>query len=150
MWRKVRYLLILLGLCTLATCPVAKRACDQQNRSREADTMLDYLEHRLRMAAASGTPWPTVSAPMTPPRGSCCEQGGQCAADATPWLNPTWRALQFAIPAAHYFTYEYVAMPDGSVLLRAHGDVGCDGKATTHERTITLTAGKVSVTSRSD
>jgi hypothetical protein len=112
--------------------------------------MLDYLEHRLRMAAASGTPWPTVSAPMTPPRGSCCEQGGQCAADATPWLNPTWRALQFAIPAAHYFTYEYVAMPDGSVLLRAHGDVGCDGKATTHERTITLTAGKVSVTSRSD
>ena len=150
MWKTVRYLFVLLGLCTLATCPVAKRACDQQNRSREAATMLAYLDHRLRMMAANGQPWPTTSAPMTPARGSCCEQGGQCATDPSQWTHATWRTLRFEIPAAHFFSYEYVAMPDGSVVLRATGDSDCNGTAAIYERILTLSGRVVSASSRAE
>jgi type II secretory pathway pseudopilin PulG len=137
MWRRIRYLLLLIGLCTLATCPVAKRACDRQSRNREADAMLDYLENRLRLLATSSQPWPTTSAAMTPAVGACCDQGGQCEADAAIWRLPTWQSLRFEILSRHYFSYEYVALPGGSVVLRAMGDVDCSGNAETYERTLT-------------
>jgi hypothetical protein len=140
MWKKVRYIAILLTLCAFATCPAAKRSCDQQNHSREAGVSLTYLEQRLASMATQGKPWPTVSTPVTPARNACCEQGGKCGVEPVPWQHETWRTLQFAMDESHYFSYEYLALPDGTVTLRAIGDLDCDGTFATYERVVTRKA----------
>jgi hypothetical protein len=108
------------------------------------------------MLAAAGTAWPTVSTPVTPARNACCEQGGVCGVEPAQWATPTWQALKFTIDEPHYYSYEYLALPDGSVTLRAIGDLNCDGVFSTVERVLTRVApadgssrGTVTVTRRS-
>ena len=139
MWaRRLRYLLALTGLCAIATCPAAKRSCTTKNRSREAENLLGGLADRVATAVATtGKVPPTPAGPT--PQPSCCEQGGTCKPDAALWESAGWRELQFSVDGAFRYTYQYVPDASGqSALLRATGDLDCDGVLATYELKLTV------------
>ena len=142
-WRRLRYLLALLGLCAIATCPIAKRSCTAKGRAREADEVIDYLANRVADAVAATGKVPPLPAGPTPQPG-CCEQGGTCAPDAKTFDEPGWRALQFSIDTPYRYTYEYVPDPSGgAATIRAIGDVDCNSKTSLYELHLTVKAGHV-------
>jgi hypothetical protein len=143
-WRRLRYVLLLTGLCAIATCPAAKRSCTAKTRAAEADQLLGYLADRVAAhSAATGRVPPTAAGPT--PQPACCEQGGTCGPDPSLWAQPGWRELGFSIDGAHRYTYQYAPDPSGlSATLRAVGDVDCDGTVSIVEVKLTITGGKVS------
>jgi hypothetical protein len=132
-WRRLRYLLALVALCAVATCPAAHRSCVARQRAREADQLLDYVaEHVAAVVKDTGRVPPLAAGPTPTP--SCCEQGGSCPPDAAIWDAPGWEQLGFSIDDPSRFTYEYQPDPSGmSATLRALGDLDCDGHALTVE-----------------
>lgn len=137
-WRRVRYVLLLVALCAIATCPTAKRSCQAKQRAREADELLGYLADRVaQIAAATGRVPPTPAGPTPVP--DCCEQGGECAADAARWKTPGWQALQFTIDDDHRYSYAYLPDPSGrAATIRAIGDLDCDEVTSLYEVRIEL------------
>jgi hypothetical protein len=135
MWRRVRYVLILIGLAALATCPAAWRDWRRKNRAEEAPAMLRYLGGLVRDAyTARDGRLPQQSVGPTPPVGRCCEQGGTCTADASLWDDPAWKALRFTIDDSFRYSYQYEVIDGGrSAVLRAIGDLDCDGTSGTYE-----------------
>lgn len=137
MWRRLRWFLTLAALCAIATCPAAKRACTARNRSREADDLLNVIGDRVAHNVAI-----TGKVPLTPagpsPVPSCCEQGGTCKADFSVWNQPGWRELGFSIDGPYRYTYSYVPDPSGqSAIVRAVGDLDCDGTSSLYELKLT-------------
>jgi hypothetical protein len=142
-WRRLRYLLLLIALCAIATYPVAKRSCTAKTRAVEADELLGYLADRVAVHVATTGRVPPIAAGPTPAT-ACCERGGTCPADAAAWSAPGWRELEFSIDGAHRFAVQYAPDPSGlSALLRAVGDVFCDGAVQTVELRLTVTGGKL-------
>lgn len=126
-WRRLRWLLTLIGLTALATMPIGWRACANDQRLSEARQLLAYLADQAKRGAVDGQ-LPRAPVGPTPPIGTCCRQGGQCAVDQTQWRTPGWMALHFTIDDPHRFSYEYQPSPDGGAVFRAVGDVACDGR----------------------
>jgi hypothetical protein len=142
-WRRLRYLLLLIALCAIATCPAAKRSCTARTRAAEADQLLGYLADRVAAQVATTGRVPPAPAGPTPDA-ACCDRGGSCPADAALWSAPGWRELGFSIDGEHRFRYQYA--PDASGLaatLRATGDVACDGTVRTVELKLTVAGGQV-------
>jgi hypothetical protein len=132
-WRRLRYLLLLVALCAIATCPTAKRSCQAKNRAQEAEDMLGYLADRVAVAIASSGHVPATPAGPTPVP-DCCDQGGVCEADPSRWLTPGWQALAFSIDDDHRYTYSYLPDPSGrSAVIRAVGDLDCDDVTSLYE-----------------
>jgi hypothetical protein len=126
-WRRLRWLLALIAISSIATCPIGWRACRKQARHREADDLLRYLGERAAVVFATTHSLPRTPAGPTPALGSCCKHdGGRCPADPAQWDAPAWRALSFTIDDDHRFSYQYTPTPDGGAILRAAGDVDCD------------------------
>ncbi len=142
-WKRVRYVLALAALCAIATCPAAKRACVAERRAEEADDLLDYLGDRVaETVQLTGKVPPLAAGPS--PQTSCCDQGGSCNPDATTWATPAWRALRFSIDNSYRYTYSYAPDPDGrSAILRATGDLDCDGTPAHVELRITVNGSQV-------
>ena len=142
-WRRLRYALLLIALCAIATCPAAKRSCTARTRAAEADQLLGYLADRVAaQVAATGRVPPTAAGPTPDP--GCCERGGTGPADAALWAAPGWRELGFSIDGEHRFSYQYA--PDASGLaatLRATGDVACDGNVRSVELKLTVAGGQI-------
>lgn len=139
MWgRRLRWILTLMALCAIATCPAAKRSCTAQNRSREADNLLEVLADRVAsVVATTGKVPPTPAGPT--PQPSCCEQGGTCKADADVWNTAGWRELQFSVDGEHRYTYQYVPDASGqSAIVRATGDLDCDEQGAVYELKLTV------------
>ncbi len=142
-WRRTRWLLALVGLCTLATCPAAGRSCSQRRHAREAPLLLGYLVDEIRGHVAAHGALPDITAGPTPPIGTCCEDGSTCAPDPAQWNTPGWRALRFSIDGRHRFSYQ-VAREDGPTLvLTATGDQDCDGVVAVYEVRLTVVANHV-------
>jgi hypothetical protein len=143
-WRRLRYVLLLIVLSAIATCPAAKRSCTAKARAVEADDLLAYLADRVAAHVAStGRVPPTAAGPT--PQPACCDQGGACPADPSVWAAQGWRELGFSIDGEHRFAYQYAPEPSGlGATLRATGDVECAGEARTIELTLTVVGGKVS------
>jgi hypothetical protein len=140
-WRRLRYALLLVALCAIATCPAAQRSCTAKARAREAEQLLAYLAERVEAAIAATGRVPEAPAGPTPVPG-CCERGGTCAADPAAWSAPGWKALAFSIDTEHRYTYAYVPDPSGrSAILRATGDLDCDGEGAVYELEIRIEAG---------
>jgi type II secretory pathway pseudopilin PulG len=127
-WRRVRYVLALIGLAAVATCPAAWRDYRRANRAAEARQVLRYLAELVRAERAErGGRLPQQSVGPTPPIGRCCEQGGECLVDPQLWADPGWRALRFTIDDPHRYSYEYEVVDGGrAAVLRAIGDLDCD------------------------
>lgn len=100
-------------------------------KTSEARVLLSQLYRAAEAARAAGKRLASVG--PTPPLGTCCRAGGaRCAPRADLWDHPTWRALQFEVADPHYYHYQYVADGDGFVV-RALGDLDCDGTYSTFE-----------------
>jgi len=141
-WRRLRYLLVLIALCAIATCPTARRSCTAKTRAAEADALLGYLADRVAaQVAATGRVPPTAAGP-TP--GACCAQGGACPGDPAAWTAAGWRELGFSIDGAHRFSYQYTPDPGGlAATLRAVGDLDCDGAVSRVELGVTVIGGRL-------
>jgi hypothetical protein len=135
MWRRARYWILLVGLAAMATCPAAWRDFRKKQRSEEAPELLRYLASLVRAEYAErGGRFPQQSVGPTPPINRCCEQGGACEVDKALWQDPAWRALRFTVDEPHLFVYQYQVVDGGrAVVLRAFGDVDCDGTPSTVE-----------------
>jgi hypothetical protein len=132
-WRRVRYVLLLAALCAIATCPTAKRSCTAKTRAQEANDLLDYLGDRVAARIAATGRVPPIAAGPTP-LPACCEQGGTCSQDATAWATPGWQALAFSIDDDYRYTYTYIPDPGGrSAIVRAVGDLDCNGETSLYE-----------------
>jgi len=138
MWRRVRWLLTLIALCSIATCPSAKRACVAKRQAQEADDLLTVLGNKVaQTVAATGKVPPTPAGPSPVP--SCCDQGGACKPDASTWATPGWRELSFSVDGEYRYTYQYVPDPSGqSAMIRATGDLDCNGTSSVYELKITV------------
>jgi hypothetical protein len=140
-WRRLRYVLLLVALCAVATCPAAQRACTAKARAQEAEQLLGFLADRVEAAIAATGRVPPIPAGPTP-QPSCCDRGGTCAPDPDAWSAPGWRALAFSIDGEHRYAYAYVPDPGGrAALLRATGDLDCDGEPALYELEIRLEPG---------
>lgn len=142
-WRRLRYVSLLAALCAIATCPAAKRACTANARAQEAEELLSYLAERAALVhAATGKLPMTAAGPSPLP--ACCDQGGACTPEASVWSAPGWRELGFSIDDPYRYTYQYLPDPTGtSAILRAVGDLDCDGRPSLHEVKLTVVAGRV-------
>lgn len=137
-WRRLRYVLLLIALCAIATCPAAKRACTAKHEAQEADDLLDVIGDRVaQIVAATGKVPPLAAGPT--PQPTCCDLGGTCTADPSTWSAAGWRALGFSIDGSYRYTYEYVPDPSGSTaIVRAVGDLDCNGDKSLYELTLTV------------
>jgi hypothetical protein len=143
-WRRLRYVLLLIALSAIATCPAAKRACTAKNRAVEADELLGYLADRVAAHVATTGRVPATAAGPTPAV-ACCDHGGTCSPDPAQWDTPGWRDLGFTIDGDHRFAYQYAPDATGlSATLRAVGDVDCGGAPREVVVKLTVTGGKVS------
>jgi hypothetical protein len=142
-WRRLRYVLLLVALCAIATCPAARRSCTARTRAAEADELLGYLADRVAAhVATTGRVPPTAAGPA--PDRPCCDRGGTCPAEAEPWDQPGWRELGFSIDGEHRFRYQYAPDPGGlAATLRAVGDVACDGAVRVVELKLTVAGGQL-------
>jgi hypothetical protein len=139
-WRRVRYVLVLAALCAIATCPSAQRSCTAKRRAKEAEQLLGYLADRVEAAIAATGRVPEAAAGPTPSPG-CCDRGGTCETDLAAWDAPGWKALAFTIDGEHRYTYAYVPDPSGrAAVLRATGDLDCDGEPALYELEIRIEA----------
>ena len=142
-WRRLRYLLLLAALCSIATCPSAKRACTANTRAQEAEDLLSYLADKVSTAYTSTGRFPPTAAGPTPVP-SCCEQGGACEPDPTVWETAGWRELGFSIDDSYRYTYSYAPDPSGTTAtLRAVGDLDCDDLRSLREVKLSIASGKV-------
>lgn len=147
----MRYLLTLVGLCALATLPTAQRSCTAKNRAREATELLAVLGDRIADRVKATGHVPPTPAPLTP-QPACCQRGGTCTSDAATWSGAAWRELEFSIDGRFRYAYEYIPDPSGrSAVVRATGDLDCDGKASTYELKLSVSGNGVERTwSRKD
>ena len=69
-----------------------------------------------------------VSAPATPPAGSCCKQDeGKCPHDPELWKGEPWQSIGFEPTVPLRYSYALEVEGD-SFTVRAIGDLDCDGK----------------------
>jgi hypothetical protein len=139
-WRRLRWALAFLALCTLATCPAAIQRCTVEDTAREAPTLLRYLVRQVRAYVAEHGELAAITVGPTPPIGTCCATRRECSPAADRWLDPGWRALSFSIDGRHRFSYQ-VARQGKALVLRAFGDQDCDQVRAVYEVTLTLDGG---------
>ncbi len=138
MWRRVRYLLLLVTLCGLATCPAAVRHHRARERSAEAPRVLRSMVDGVRAVWKERGRFPQAAVGPTPAIGACCAQGGQCAAEPGAWADSAWQLLHFSVDGPHRYAYQYALDDGGQVaVLRALGDLDCDGVVGSHEVRLT-------------
>jgi hypothetical protein len=101
----------------------------------EAEMVTNVLVHSVEATRVRTGAFPPTPAGPTPPVGSCCKQpGGVCAPDPSLWTGP-WRDLGVELLQPNHYSYAYeVDDPARHVVVRAIGDLDCDG--VTSERTI--------------
>ncbi|MEP6863894.1 MAG: hypothetical protein ABJE66_24920 [Deltaproteobacteria bacterium] len=138
MWRRVRYVLLLLALCAIATCPTAKRSCNAKIRAREAEHLIDVIADKVEQHVAVTGRVPTTAAAKSPAV-PCCEQGGLCKPDLDTWAAPGWKELEFSIDDPYRYQYEYAPDPSGqSAIVRAVGNLDCDQEPSLYELQLTV------------
>ena len=142
-WRHLRYVLLLIALSAIATCPAANRACTARHRAAEADELLGYLADRIAAHVATTGRVPATAAGPTPAV-ACCDHGGTCGPDPAAWEAPGWRDLGFTIDGDHRFAYQYTPEVSGlGATLRAVGDVDCGGTPREVVLKLDVTGGKI-------
>jgi len=108
--------------------------------------MLDYLGDRVSEVVASTGKLPPQAAGPTP-QPACCDRGGVCDPDPAEWSAPGWQALHFTIDGPYRYAYSYTPDPSGtSAVIRAVGDLDCDGGSSVYEVRLVVTDGKLSRT----
>jgi len=103
---------------------------DKQSMAAEAPHNLERIGEAVRRYHADTGNLPPSTA-MTPPVGECCQSGGKCVPRSGPWHGKGWTELLFELREPHYFSYQYQRRGK-SFVIRAVGDLDCDGEASTY------------------
>jgi hypothetical protein len=149
-WQRLRWILALVLLCALATCPAAVRKCSTRRNATEAPALLGYLVGRVKAYVTEHKQLPDVDVGPTPMIGACCASGDTCAPDPSRWNDPDWRLLQFSIDGRHRFSYQARRDLD-ALVLTAYGNQDCDGVPSKYEVRLTLDGDRlVEVWTRTD
>ncbi|MFN3199070.1 MAG: hypothetical protein ACE366_11785 [Bradymonadia bacterium] len=80
--------------------------------------------------------FPTSTGP-TPSR-PLCSDGDRYVHRSEDWQHDTWKTLKFEPSSDHYFQYEFISQGSGreaSFIVRARGDLDCDGETSLYEIT---------------
>jgi len=107
--------------------------------------LVDYAERecaRLGKACAKRLELP-ASTPLTPELSVCAVGATEQTSGTEAWNAPGWRALGVAVTTPSRFQYQLESMGRGAgarIVLRAVGDMDCDGAQTTFERSGVVTA----------
>jgi hypothetical protein len=141
-WQRVRWVLALVLLCALATCPAAQRRCSNRRDAREAPALLRYLVREIRAQFARDGRLPAIDVGPTPAIGACCVKGTACGPDPSLWAQPGWRALRFSIDDRHRFSYQ-VRRDGDAVVLTAVGDQDCDTVRAVYEVRLSIDGERV-------
>lgn len=144
-WQRVRWILALVALCALATCPAAQRRCAAKRDAREAPTLLGYLVREVKAQVSKTGKLPAIDVGPTPAIGACCAEGTACTADPSRWKEPGWRALEFSIDGPHRFSYQ-VKRDGAALVLSAVGNQDCDSVHAIYEVRLTLDGDKLTET----
>jgi hypothetical protein len=144
-WQRVRWILALVALCALATCPAAQRRCAAKRDAREAPSLLGYLVREVKAQVSATGKLPDVNVGPTPAIGACCADGTTCKPDAARWKEPGWRALRFSIEGSHRFSYQ-VKRDGAALVLTAVGNQDCDSVHAIYEVRLTLVGDKLTET----
>jgi hypothetical protein len=144
-WQRVRWILALVTLCALATCPAAQRRCAAKRDAREAPELLGYLVREVKAHVSKTGKLPAIDVGPTPVIGACCAEGTSCKPDPTRWKEPGWRALNFSIDGRHRFSYQ-VKRDGAALVLTAVGNQDCDSVHAVHEVRLTLDGDKLTET----
>lgn len=120
-----------VGIVTAISIPAFVKY-QRKARSTEARMNLRKLFDGARMHYMETSRFPGPSTAPTP--ATCCDQGDKCAPDASRWANPPWTALQFSLDDAHDYSYQYEVIDESrEFVVRALGDLDCDGSFSTFE-----------------
>ena len=95
-------------------------------KQSEASLELRKLGKTLKAVLVAKGELPKGEVGPTPAK-SCCAQGGKCAVDAAAWKDPIWQALDFEIDEPHLYRYSYRSADGKSYVVKAIGDLDCDG-----------------------
>jgi hypothetical protein len=144
-WQRVRWVLALVALCALATCPAAQRRCAAKRDAREAPALLHYLVGQVKTLVSTTGKLPDINVGPTPAIGVCCAEGTTCAPDPSRWNEPGWRALGFSIDGRHRFSYQ-VRRDGAALVLTAVGNQDCDSVHAVYEVRLTLDGDKLTET----
>jgi hypothetical protein len=144
-WQRVRWILALVALCALATCPAAQRRCAAKRDAREAPTLLRYLVREIKAQVSATGRLPEINVGPTPAIGVCCAEGTTCGPDPSRWKEPGWRALNFSIDGRHRFSYQ-VKRDGAALVLTAVGNQDCDSVHAIYEVRLTLDGDKLTET----
>lgn len=142
LWQRVRWILALVALCALATCPAAQKRCATKRDAREAPALLGYLVREVKAQVSKTGKLPDVNAGPTPAIGACCAEGTTCKPDPQRWKEPGWRALNFSIDGNHRFSYQ-VKRDGAALVLTAVGNQDCDSVHAVVEVRLTLEGDKL-------
>jgi len=144
-WQRVRWILALVALCALATCPAAQRRCAAKRDAREAPKLLGYLVREVKAQVSKTGKLPEINVGPTPAIGACCSEGTACKGDPSRWKEPGWRALEFSIDGPHRFSYQ-VKRDGAALVLSAVGNQDCDSVHAIYEVRLTLEGDKLTET----
>ncbi len=144
-WQRVRWILALIALCALATCPAAQRRCSAKRDAREAPALLGYLVREIKAQVAATGKLPDLNAGPTPAIGACCAEGTSCAPDPRRWVERGWLALRFSIDGRHRFSYQ-VRRDGNALVLTAVGNQDCDGVHAVYEVRLVLDGDRLTET----
>lgn len=104
------------------------------NRSKSAQARVNVTTLFTAAMLARLEEKPLSAAPLTPPADPCADGGGSYTATAATWSHPTWKTLGFAPIGEQYYRYAFEPGEGQAFVVRAVGDLDCDGVQSTYER----------------
>jgi hypothetical protein len=112
----------------------------KKSKDSEAERNLAKLERALKARFAADGQLPLWQADRTPATPCCESPGHRCAPDPLLWSSSPWFELEFSIDDPHDFQYELEGS-DTEIIVRAIGDLDCDGTEIVYELTATVENG---------
>jgi hypothetical protein len=129
----------------------ARRNEVADNLRRMYDASLAYYTSERGRGTGQARQFP-ASTRIAPVVKCCLSPTERCLLGRSAWANePTFNALAFSIDEPFYFQYQYESQGQGvgaNFTVRALGDLNCDGKMSTYERTASVDASQNLVETR--
>lgn len=120
---------LLVGVSSAVAIPAFVRYTQRAQSSEAKITTRQIYQMAMMRQMEDKLP---DSAPLTPPDDPCKAGGSSYTATATTWKHPTWVGLGFAPIGEQRYRYAFERTADGFVV-RAIGDLDCDGVQSTYE-----------------
>lgn len=132
-----------IGVLSAVAIPAFLGYMKKSKRS-EADLQLNKLRKNLKVYAMTNAAFPKGTVGPTPAK-SCCDSGGRCF-DEKAWQDPIWTELEFMIMEPHLYRYSYASQDGKTFVIKATGDLDCDGEEAEYVMTGSIEQGDPLIT----